>query len=301
MTEQLDFIPDHVREFTGDEEIVLWKLDDLKPNEKLLRGKIAPNTLASIKANGLQYPIMIAELIKGGYEIVDGEQRVKIFRKLQHETIPAILHPDKLTKLQVSLLRAQMNNARQDNPVSDIQAIRDVLEEAPSSSVKALSIYTSMPQSKVRKYLKQAKMPQIFIDAVSDGTMSPDTLTDLANKPKSVQNKAKEKYIEERSKVETFKGEDGDLLFRRKEDTFVYAKPPILLSQNDVKDFQRVSVENKVTQAPMSLTVDFQETVEGFAVVQNGKFVTDLLEHADEARLEIGRKKNCVVVRVVSI
>jgi hypothetical protein len=50
----------------------------------------------------------------------------------------------------------------------------------------------------------------------------------------------------------------------------------------------------------MSLTVEFQESVTGFAAVKDGKFITDLFPTADEVRLELGRKKG-VLVRVVSI
>jgi ParB-like chromosome segregation protein Spo0J len=303
MTKQLEFTP-KVREFNvaGKEKIEMFPLELLPPNEEFLRGKVDPDTFRSIKANGQLYPIILGRLTNGDPVIVDGEQRVKIQRRLNAEEIPVIWYPEQLNEFEVGMLRTHLNEARQENPVSNIEAIRKVLDKYPSTTAKGIQVMTGIKLGKVKSLMKQAKMPKVFIDAVSEGTMSKDTLADLSKKPRSIQKKAEVKYRDGREGLSVTKNEDtGGMEFKRLSDGHIYASPPILLSKNDVKDFQRVSVENKVTQAPMSLTVDFQETVEGFAVVQKDKFLTDLLETADEARLEIGRKKNCVVVHVVSI
>jgi ParB-like chromosome segregation protein Spo0J len=302
MTQQMEFIP-RIRKFnvTGEEPVIMYNLDDLPPNDKFLRGKISPDTYRSIKENGQLYPILIAKTTDGNIAIIDGEQRVKIQRKLGVSTqIPAIFYPEDLDVLEVGLLRTHMNNARQENPVADIDGIRLVKDYYPSANAKRIAAMTGINLSRVRSLMKQANMPQIFIDAVKDGTMSKDTLSTLSKKPVSVIRKAEQKYGEERAKISVTKDSEGRRVYKRLEDGFEFKNPPILLTAGDVKDFQRVSVQNTVSQAPMSMKIDFQESVEGFAAVKDGKFVTDLFDTADEVRLELGRKSG-VLVKVRSI
>ena len=307
MTDQMKFTP-RIREFnvTGKEPVIMYELDELPPDGDLLRGKIDPDTYKSIKQNGQLQPILLANLIQpnefGSVAVIDGEQRIKIQRQLGRQTqIPAIIYPDELSGFEIAILRSHMNNARQENPIADIEAIRHVLSNYPSTSAKGIAVMTGIKLGRVKSMMKQAQMPQVFIDAVSDGTMSKDTLADLSNKPLSVQRKAETKYNKERAKIQVVEDEEtGKQVFKRLSDEHMFAIPPSLLTQGDVKDFQRISVANKVQSSPMNLKVDFQESVEGFAAVQNGKFITDLFSTSDEVRLEVGRKK-ATIVKVRSI
>ena len=295
MTEQLTFTPT-VKEFTGDEDVELYDVAYLKPNKELLRGKINPKTMKSIKANGQKIPILLCYLLNGDVVIVDGEQRLKIARKLGKQYVPAVFHPERLSEFEVTLLRVQLNNARQPNVVSEIMGVRELLDQFPNMSTKGLADTLAMDQGTVKSLRKQASLPRVLTDGMSDGSVSPDTIKALATKPRSVITKAESKYRGEREKWSVEVDDDtGVRQWTRLADQQEFKKPPSLLTAGDVKDFQRVSVAQNVGSLSLNLSVQVDDVVEGFAAVKDGKFITDLLPTSDDVRLSVGRKKATIV------
>lgn len=279
-------------DITGDAEIVMVKLSDLPPNDELLR-RVNKLTLENIKQYGQKVPILLRST-PDGFEVIDGRQRIKIARRLDKEEIPAIIKD--IGVWDAKLESSYLNNARQQNDINDVMRIREILDEFPSSTAKGIEAATAIPQGRVKSLMKQARMPMVFLKGVDEGTISQATLADLSKKPNSLIRKAEKKYRENREGfIDAPDPDTGERVFTRLSDGKVFASVPSLLTSGDIKDFQRISVENTVNSAPMDLGVRFETAIEGFAAVKDGKFITDLFPTSDEVRLELGRKKGTIV------
>jgi hypothetical protein len=296
MTDQLEFIQ-KVREYQGKEEVVMVALSELPPNKKLLRGRINRDTMTSIQLSGQKYPIILAKDEKGKILIVDGEQRIKIARKLGKKFIPAIWL--EMSEFEATIYRAQLNNARQENIVADIVAIREILEQYPTMNNAGVAKLTSMPQGRIRSLRKMAILPRVLLEGVSEGTISPNTLAEIAKQPRTTILKLENKYHKERTEWQT-KEEDVGRSWIRLSDQKEFASTPSLITADDVKEVQRIRVENNVQSLPMNLGISVTTAVEGFAAVKDNQFITPLMESADAVRLEIGRKV-ATIVKVRSI
>lgn len=279
-------------DITGDAEIIMVKLSDLPPNDKLLR-RVNRLTYENIKQYGQKVPILLRET-PDGLEVIDGRQRIKIARRLGKKVIPAIIKD--IGVWDAKLESSYLNNARQQNDINDVMRIREILDEFPSMTAKGIEAATAIPQGRVKSLMKQARMPMILLKGVDEGTISQATLADLSKKPNSVIRKAEKKYRDNRDGFVSEPNPDTDeRVFTRLSDGKVFASAPSLLTSGDVKDFQRISVENKVNSTPMDLGVRFETAIEGFAAIKDGKFITDLFPTSDEVRLELGRKKGTIV------
>lgn len=83
---------------------------------------------SSIKEHGVVQPIVVRRSDKGMYELVAGERRWRACRRLEMETIPAVIKD--MTDMQTTEVALIENIQREDlNPLEEAWAYRTLLEE----------------------------------------------------------------------------------------------------------------------------------------------------------------------------
>ena len=143
--------------------------DDIRKNRDnprlVFREDQMNELLESIKEVGIKVPVSLYEDGKH-YVLIDGERRWRCAKKLNLQTMPAIVQP-KPTKLENLLMMFNIHNVRVDwDPMPMALKLRDVadlLEKAKQpTNARALSAVTGVPLPSVRRALDLLDLPEKY-------------------------------------------------------------------------------------------------------------------------------------------
>lgn len=236
---------------------VKYSLENLPPNEALTSPPPSRSFIEDLDRRGQINKIVVARTHKGAF-VIDGNRRIKAARVLGWNTI--LGDEIDMPLREAMLAKAAANNQSSSNDLSDIAAIRYVLDEIPEADNATLSKLTGINQGRVRSLRKTAEAPKELIEAVKEGTVAVGTLKEVAKQSPDNQQKAVEIFKE--NKAERAKKDDnGDKPVQK---TF--------LTKEAVIDLQRVTVKETTAQIPIpefKPVVAVQETLLGYAVMDN--------------------------------
>ena len=140
-------------------EIDLNKIE-LSPNQPRIEyNKDKIEELAkSIKKNGLIQPITVKKLDNNKYQIIAGHRRFLAFKKLNKESIPAIVkneqHNEEIITLTENLIRENLN------PIEIAISLENILEKEIAKNQSELAKILGINESTVSRYLKLLKLPE---------------------------------------------------------------------------------------------------------------------------------------------
>ena len=159
-------------------EVILVRLDDIRPNPRQPRLEFDPRALedlaSSIKEQGVLQPVLVRpDSSKGhGYELVAGERRMRASKLAGKDTIPAIVR--EVTDEQ-SLALALIENLQRENlnALEEAKGL-DQLLNAFGMSQEALAQKVGKSRSSVANSLRLLQLPQdiqesLFKDDITAG------------------------------------------------------------------------------------------------------------------------------------
>lgn len=153
--------------------------------EKRSRATFTPEQEAELKASietlGFHIPILVRPLAEGKYELIDGEHRIKVVKKMGWTKIPAIVSTTDDNK--AAILNFLANTARgTQNPV-DIAEALDRTKQA-GLSIEELSAATGHTKDWVEFYLTIVKLPDVYKDALRIGKLKVGHIKEAFKLPK---------------------------------------------------------------------------------------------------------------------
>ncbi|MGH7800736.1 MAG: ParB/RepB/Spo0J family partition protein [Thermodesulfobacteriota bacterium] len=143
--------------------------DKIKPNPDnprlIFRENEMNELLESIRAVGIKVPITVY-MDGNKYFLIDGERRWKCARKLNLESIPAIVQP-KPSKLENLLMMFNIHNVRVDwdlMPMAlKLREIRDLSRQrGEPTNVRSLASITGLSASTVKRALDLLELPKKY-------------------------------------------------------------------------------------------------------------------------------------------
>ena len=228
---------------------------------ELLNNSLAPSQdlITSIQMHGQLTNIIIAELDSGNYMLIAGNRRIQACNYLGLPSVRATIHKG-LKARQVKFARSAENNQRQENPLADIAAVKEAIKvildhravnnletHSPSGEPYVddpeIATITGIHAQRVKQLRRMMDLPKPILDAVKGddtGKISENTAATLANMSSAYQKQAIE-VMKQRKQENKAKKNDGKT-FRK-----------VLFSANDLKDLQRIRVDETVTQAAPSM------------------------------------------------
>jgi ParB/RepB/Spo0J family partition protein len=288
--EQLEMDLQFVRmEFENGKLVKKFNLDLLLPSKDLRRVITPQNDItADLKEFGQEKPILIADL-DGRYMLVDGRKRVICARRLGWPTLMALVR--KMSLEQAMLMTARANNVRSSNELTDIDAIRQLMDTYPSTATdKTISHYTGIPVGTVKKLKRMAKLDARLIASAHEGLISVTTLNDITKVPGAERHALE--TIEERAR----EYEQGEGIWKSGKTGKILDRPPVLFTADDVKDVQRVAKANMIESLPLQ-GFKLPERRQGYAAMTvNGDFLTSLQDTAEEVALAMGGTRHILVM-----
>ena len=141
--------------------------------------------------HGQLYPLIVRK-VKGTrtdgvkYVLVDGRRRLAAARAIGWEGMKVIAYPANINWTDVLTIVA--NTRRSPNPVSELQAIKDLM--ARGADEDTISKATGMTKQAIRARLKLADVPQAILDAVGEGTVAPNVAVRVSKLTHPAQEKA---------------------------------------------------------------------------------------------------------------
>src|SRR5690554_6190430 len=168
-----DQIENDIIESSTKDEIINVRLDDLRNNpyqpRKVFDEKALNELAESIKENGVFQPIIVKKSIKG-YEIIAGEIRVKACRKLDMETIPAIVRDfTDEEMMQIALLE---NLQRENlNAIEEAEAYKAIINSLQITQ-EELGKKLGKSRSHITNMVGLLKLPDSIQDLVLHNKLS---------------------------------------------------------------------------------------------------------------------------------
>ena len=239
--QQLELGFDWVRTAFAECEPIWVELDSL-PSDKELSRRVDPNDeiIASMRKNGQDEPIKIAQIEGGSYYLVGGRRRIKAARRLGWTQIRAVVREMPLAEAEIA--RALDNQFRSNNRLTDLEVIRDFLGRWPDAGIKTITAYTGLKAGTVKRLLAIAKLPPEFHDAVVEGFLTETTLEEISKQPASVRPLLDKLMVERAGYQVNYL--PGGMSWTRLRDGKVLAKPPSLITPEDVGDITRTVKNN---------------------------------------------------------
>lgn len=127
---QTPYFPKKSSNFSN--QIILVSPDKIRINPHQPRKEFKTNNLndlaASIQRHGILQPLLVTQILGGGYELVAGERRLRAAQQIGLTVVPVIVRAAKdLEKLELSLIE---NIQRADlNPIEKAEAYRKMIDE----------------------------------------------------------------------------------------------------------------------------------------------------------------------------
>jgi len=168
-----DQIENDIIESSTKDEIINVRLNDLRNNpyqpRKVFDEKALNELAESIKENGVFQPIIVKKSIKG-YEIIAGERRVKACRKLDMETIPAIVRDfTDEEMMQIALLE---NLQRENlNAIEEAEAYKAIINSLQITQ-EELGKKLGKSRSHITNMVGLLKLPDSIQDLVLHNKLS---------------------------------------------------------------------------------------------------------------------------------
>ena len=142
----------------------------------------------SIAARGVGLPILVRPIPGGGYELVDGAQRLGASIAAHLDLIPA--HIKEMTDDEASSWQIILNEHRIANKHKDLRdAVRKIMIRNPGMKQKDLATLLSMHATEVSRILQMTKLPERVLKAIDDGEIKVATAYLIATKvPRELQD-----------------------------------------------------------------------------------------------------------------
>ncbi|HOY56000.1 MAG TPA: ParB/RepB/Spo0J family partition protein [bacterium] len=127
---QTPYFPKKSSKFSN--QIIFVSPDKIRINPHQPRKEFKTNNLndlaASIQRHGILQPLLVTQILGGGYELVAGERRLRAAQQIGLTAVPVIVRAAKdLEKLELSLIE---NIQRADlNPIEKAEAYRKMIDE----------------------------------------------------------------------------------------------------------------------------------------------------------------------------
>lgn len=156
------------------EEVVLLRLEDLRPNPYQPRREFNEDKLLelmeSIREHGILQPIVVRQGQGRHYEIIAGERRFRAMQMLQGETIPSIVRQiSDREAMEIALIE---NLQREDlTPIEVAEAYSKIMQHF-SLTQEQLAARVGQSRSHVANLLRLLTLPIEIRDNVSRGTIS---------------------------------------------------------------------------------------------------------------------------------
>lgn len=246
-------------------KLVKIPLDLLPPNEYLLSDSPTKALIEDIAIRGQVTPIQVTKDADDSYIIIDGRRRVKALRALaeaaedkkEFDSVIAIVIDAPLSMQSILGLAAVENNLRTENPLTDLQAIRYLMDNNPQISEQEISRQTGIPVARIRKRLKLNKLIPEIAQVVLKGNISVSVAEGVAKLSEQKQKSLLNKFIESGK-----------------------------ITHDDVIVSQRATVAENVALLPDFPDIEEQEEKEyGYVIIDPNIFT--VFESEDEANLAI--------------
>jgi len=183
VSEQLDLIPNEPlpRAFA------VVPLADIQPDDELYGDPPSPAFVANIKAQGVLHPVGLVECSSGPYmyRVLYGRKRIKAQRQLGRDHVPAMIFPPHTTYEQV--MTVSENAQRAANPVTDVEAIDNLLRRGATVEQMAEAFGLTVPQVRARMRLLRLIGP--LRAALRDCKMLSSAATEAARLPEADQQR----------------------------------------------------------------------------------------------------------------
>lgn len=156
--------------------IIHVPLADLEENPFQPRLEIDEKELTelmnSIQENGLLQPILIAQKENGKYYILAGHRRTEAYKKLEKETIEAILIEDKNTEKELASTAMIENIQRvQLNPIEEAILYKRMIDSKLFNSIREMAKKLGKDHGNISKKINLLKLnPKIIKDVIENKT-----------------------------------------------------------------------------------------------------------------------------------
>ena len=154
-------------------------MKQISPNDEnpriIFRQEELDNLTLSIKKIGLQVPITVYQDRQGKYKIIDGERRWRVFKKLNFETVPAIIQdkPNELDNLlimfNIHALREQWDLFTISNKLTKIISLFEEKNQREPKELE-LSLSTGLTRGMIRRCKLLIELPDKYKDKLLKGT-----------------------------------------------------------------------------------------------------------------------------------
>jgi len=235
--------------------------------------------IEDIGIRGQQDPISVTLDQNGKYLVIAGRRRIKALRILLSaspeavKTVSAIVFTD-IDQTSALNMAAVENNLRSENPLTDLQAIANLMDRNPGISLAEISRQTGIPIARVKKRLKLVNLAPEIKQAVIDNKITTNVAESIAKMGPGKQSELVNLYIQ--------KGK---------------------LSQEDVINSQRVTVQANVN----SLLPTFQDVnvltdeVEGYVLLHPNGRLSMLIHDLDSANTQAELEEDAVLCKVIKL
>lgn len=164
--------------------IVHVPLAELEENPYQPRLQIDENELKelieSIKENGLLQPILIAKQNNGKYYILAGHRRTEAYKRLNKETIEAILIEDKNTEKELASIAMIENIQRvQLNPIEEAILYKRMIDSNLFNSIREMAKKLGKDHGSISKKINLLKLNSKIIEDITQNKTTKD-VTGLA-------------------------------------------------------------------------------------------------------------------------
>ena len=282
MTDNLFQLPIINMTEEGKYKLIKIKLDQLPPNEVLLSPNPTRELIEDISIRGQTTPIQVTLDANGNYIVIAGRRRIKALRAL-HEAMPdkwttvnAILIETPLDAYSILGFASVENNLRTENPLTDLQAIKYLMDNNPQISEQEISRQTGIPIARIRKRLKLNKLIPEIAKAVINGDIAISVAEETTKLNHSKQEQLLNIFLE--------KGK---------------------ISKEDVIDVQRAVVQENANTLPDFPDIDTlteEEDICGYAVITHlDTFLTQDLLTIEQARELKGDDKSLQICKVIAM
>ncbi len=168
---------------------------------------------ASIRSMGLMQPIVVSDRNGDGqHHVIAGRRRIRAYRLLGYEHIPAIIRTD-LDDAQAQVVAQVIENLQREDvgPMDEARAYAQLVDFGMKQKDVAAAVGVS--QAHVSGRLALLKLEPAFLERVLDGSISPATAVKLARMTKGARAELDPRHVDDReiAVVEKRHARDRDL------------------------------------------------------------------------------------------
>lgn len=147
-----------------------------------------PELVRDVYTRGVIEPIILKDLggrlpPKQRYKVITGRRRIMAARLTGCKEIPARIFPAAWE--DDAILMLILHDQRRENPLTDLQAVEELLERG--SSEREICLQTNIPQSKLTRILTLRNLIPEMRAAVNEGKLKPSVAVLVARLTKALQ------------------------------------------------------------------------------------------------------------------